>query len=98
MAEYSQMRGWLHSGTLRWSYGAIKGRPTWQDGQLALSVPDQLRRARQTGFRAVWVDRRGYQDDGKGIERRLRACLGAPILIESDQQRVVYDLTGPLRC
>jgi phosphoglycerol transferase len=98
MPEYSQMRGWLHSNTLRWSYGAIKGRPSWQDGQLALSLPDQLRRARRAGFAAVWVDRRGYKDNGVSIERRLRACLGSPILVESDQQRVLYDLAASVRC
>jgi hypothetical protein len=98
MPEYAQMRGWLHSDTLRWSYGAIKGRPTWQDGQLGLSVPDQLRRARKAGFAAVWVDRRGYQDNGTTIERQLRACLGPPLLIESDNERVLYHLSSSPHC
>jgi len=98
MPEYAQMRGWLHSDTLRWSYGAIKGRPTWQAGQLSLSVPAQLRRAHQAGFSAVWVDRRGYEDNGANIERQLRACLGPPLLTESDNERVLYDLDRSPHC
>jgi len=98
MPEYAQMRGWLHSDTLRWSYGAIKGRPTWQAGQQGLSVPDQLRRARQAGFSAVWVDRRGYEDNGSNIERQLRACLGPPLFVESDNERVLYDLANSAHC
>jgi len=98
MPEYAQMRGWLQSNTLRWSYGAIKGRPSWQQGQLGLSVPDQLRRARQAGFTAVWVDRRGYTDNGAGIERQLQACLGSPLLVEADQERVLYDLARAPHC
>jgi len=98
MPEYAQMRGWLHSDTLRWSYGAVKGRPTWQDGQLGLPVPDQLRRAEKAGFTAVWVDRRGYEDNGANIERQLRACLGPPVLIESDNERVLYDLDSSPHC
>ena len=98
MPEYAQMHGWLHSSTLRWSYGAIKGRATWQDGQVGLSLPDQLRRARRAGFTAVWVDRRGYRDGGASIESRLRECLGPPLLIESDQQRPLYALDASPAC
>ncbi len=98
MPEYAQMHGWLHSDTLRWSYGAIKGRTTWQDGQIGLSLPDQLRRARRAGFTAVWVDRRGYRDGGASIESHLRECLGPPLLVESDQQRSLYGLVASPTC
>jgi phosphoglycerol transferase len=98
MPEYAQMRGWLHSDTLRWSYGAIKGRPAWQDGQRGLSLPDQLRRAEKAGFAGVWVDRRGYADNGTSIVGQLRACLGPPSLVESDHERELYDLAGPPHC
>jgi phosphoglycerol transferase len=98
MRDYSHLRGWLYSDTLRWSYGAIKGRPNWQDGQVGLPFPEQLRRARRAGFTAVWIDRRGYRDNGKGIERRVRACLGAPISVERDKHRVLYDLRAAPHC
>jgi phosphoglycerol transferase len=98
MPDYSQLRGWLYSDTLRWSFGAIRGRPNWQDGQRALSIPDQLRRARAAGFSAVWVDRRGFVDSGAAVEKKLRACLGDPILVESDNFRVLYDLRAPPHC
>ncbi len=98
MDNYSHLSGYLHSDTLRWSYGAVKGRPGWQDGQIGLSVPDQLRRARRAGFTAVWVDRFGYQDQGAQLEHALQRCLGRPLLTETDGRRVLYDLrTGP-RC
>lgn len=97
MADYSHQRGWLHSDTLRWSYGAVKGRAIWQDGQLGLSLPDQLRRARRAGFTAVWLDRFGYADAGAQIERALGACVGKAVAVESDQRRVLFDLrTDPV--
>ncbi len=98
MRDYSHLRGWLHSDTLRWSYGAIKGRPSWQDGQRRLPVPAQLRRARAAGFTVVWVDRRGFADHGRRIELLLKACLGSPPLVESDGNRAVYDLRADPRC
>ncbi len=98
MSEYAHLSGYLHSDTLRWSYGAVKGRPGWQDGQLDLSLPDQLRRARAAGFVAVWVDRLGYEDHGTSIQRALGRCLGPPIVTERDGLRVLYDLRTDLRC
>jgi phosphoglycerol transferase len=98
MADYSHLAGWLHSDTLRWSYGAVKGRTTWQDGQLSLGLPDQLRRARRAGYTAVWIDRFGYDDRGAALEHAVDACLGKPILVESDQRRVLYDLRADPAC
>jgi phosphoglycerol transferase len=98
MVDYSHLAGFLHSDSLRWSYGAVRGRPTWQAGQLGLPLVDQLRRARDAGFTGVWVDRFGYADGGAQIERQLAACVGAPIVTETDQRRVLYDLRAAPRC
>jgi phosphoglycerol transferase len=98
MVDYSHLTGFLHSDTLRWSYGAVKGRPNWQDGQLNLALPDQLRRARTAGFAAVWVDRFGYQDQGAQIQRALQQCLGSPLLTARDGRRVLYDLRAEPKC
>jgi phosphoglycerol transferase len=98
MVDYSHLTGFLHSDTLRWSYGAVKGRPNWQDGQLNLALPDQLRRARTAGFAAVWVDRFGYRDQGAQIQRALQQCLGSPLLTARDERRVLYDLRAEPKC
>ncbi len=98
MLEYAHLSGYLHSDTLRWSYGAVKGRPGWQDGQLGVPLPDQLRRARAAGFVAVWVDRLGYDDRGASIQRALSRCLGPPIITERGGLRVLYDLRGNPSC
>jgi phosphoglycerol transferase len=98
MVDYSHLSGWLHSDTLRWSYGAVKGRRTWQDGHLGLSLPDQLRRARRAGFTAVWLDRVGYDDGGARIEHTLDACVGKAIAVEPDGRRILYDLRSEPAC
>jgi phosphoglycerol transferase len=98
MDDYSHMKGWLHSDTLRWSYGVVRGRPSWQDGQRGLSMPDQLRRARVAGFTAVWVDRFAYVDAGALVQHVLQDCLGNPIVIERGGRRVLYDLRTDPTC
>ncbi len=98
MVDYSHLIGWLYSDTLRWSYGAVRGRANWQDGQVHLPLSAQLQRARAAGFTAVWVDRFGYQDNGIAIERALTTCLGPAIVVERDQRRVLFDLRSTPHC
>ena len=77
MYDYSHMRGPLHADALRFSYGAIKGRPSgdWATHIATLPLERQLPYYTAAGFRGVWVDRRGFQDYGVEINRRLRALL-----------------------
>ena len=72
MLDYDQMRGDVHTTTgLRWSYGAIKGRPQdWAastDGLPARTVVDGLVAA---GFSGIWIDRFGYADLGAAVKER----------------------------
>src|SRR5262249_49893349 len=92
MADYDHFDGYLHSDTLRWSYGVVRGRDNWQDGQRDLPLPAQLARARDAGFGAVWLDRYGYRDDGRSLDAELTQCLGAPIAESEDGRRAVYEL------
>ena len=60
--KYELLRGYLHSTTLRWSYGAMKGRAGDWAAQLAgqpLSVV--LASAVAAGFDGVWVDPAGFE-------------------------------------
>ena len=76
-AIYEPVKPYLHSGDLRWSYGAMRGRPADWLGPLAgRPAAEILAAARQRGFTALLVDRLGYADDGAAIEAELQS-LGA---------------------
>ena len=55
MTDYTQFIGFLHTKNLRWSYGAIKGRPEgdWQIQLQDLPIRTQLAGLAAAGFRAV---------------------------------------------
>lgn len=83
MPDYEPLRGYLHSTTLKWSYGAQKGRQTdaWQRQTATLPADQMVAAVRAQGFSAVWVDRNGYEDNGAAIEGDLQRVTGhAPLV------------------
>ena len=65
MRDYDHFRPYLHSRTLHWSYGAIRGREVdrWQRSVAKLSPVAMVDRLRRAGFSGLYVDRFGYDDD-----------------------------------
>lgn len=95
LQAYDQASGYLHSSSLRWTYGSIKGRT----GDLffrALAqepVQKQIQVLRKLGFNGLYVDRRGYADGGAAIESEIRRTLGEePALVSDNQLQSFYDL------
>ncbi len=94
MNDYDQLRGYLHSTHLQWSYAAMKGRSTdlWQRAVAAMVIPDMVSALRAKGFDGIWLDRDGYADRGAQEERALRAELGTAPLVSDDGRIVFFQL------
>ena len=92
MENYGPLRGYLHSKTLRWSYGAMKGREAdaWIRALADRPIDEQVDLAARSGFGAVYVDRRGFADSGAAAEAKLRAKLGPPLLQSRDGMLALY--------
>ena len=84
--------GYLHSTTLRWSAGGVRGRDgEWQWPASHLPMRDLVRGVTAIGFSALTVDRYGYGDNGSSEVKELDALLGAPIAT-SRHRLVAWDL------
>jgi phosphoglycerol transferase len=94
MGTYDHARGYLHSRTLRWSYGAMKGRPTsrWQQDLAALPPEEMIRELENAGFQGIYVDRNGYADNAAALEAELTRLLGGPAVESPNNRLVYYDL------
>ncbi len=94
MREYSHLRGYLHSRSLRWSFGAMHGRPAamLQAAVAALPPGGMLEALACLGFAGVYVDRHGYPDGGAACERVLRGACGEPI-VSRDGRLAFYTLS-----
>jgi phosphoglycerol transferase len=92
MVDYDHLRGYLHSDTLGWSYGGVKGRAAdWQQRLVGLPLDELAKSVAGVGFDGLWVDRYGYSDPGI-----IESYLGAADLVSADGRLVVYDLR-PIR-
>jgi phosphoglycerol transferase len=87
MVDYDHVRPYLHSDDLRWSYGAMKGRPEDVGDDV-----DQPSGAAGLGFDAVMVDRFGYADNGAGVEAELRGLSEGEPIVSRDGRRALYVL------
>jgi phosphoglycerol transferase len=97
--SYDPARGYLHSKTLRWSWGAMRGRPEqdWQPYLYDTPLPTLLPEIVAGGFDGIWVDRNGYTDSGRALERSLRSLVHVRPLVSSDKRFVFFDLTSYAR-
>ncbi len=96
---YEGARGYIHSRDLRWSWGAMRGRPADWQAELA-DEPAGLTAAAvaASGFEGVWIDRFGYADSGAQVEEQLRALLRTQPLVSKDQRFSFFDLRELARC
>lgn len=96
LEAYGLMRGYLHSDSLHWNYGGMKGR----DGDLFYrdlaqqSLQNQIIAISKLGFSGIYLDRRGFADGGSVIEKELGQILGSgPHIVSKDAQLAFYRIT-----
>jgi hypothetical protein len=72
VGTYDMVRGYLHTETVRWSFGAMKGREwdTWAREVGSKPVPAMIERLVRAGFDGLLVDSRGLNP--KRFDRVLR--------------------------
>jgi phosphoglycerol transferase len=92
---YDLLRPYLHSRGLRWSFGAMYGRPADWSARLAdQSLAEVVPIVSAVGFDAIYVDRLGYVSDAaaNAAERELVKIVGSPPLRSEDGRLLVFDL------
>jgi phosphoglycerol transferase len=85
-SSYNHFRGPLHTYQQKWSYGAIRGREVdlWQRKITAFSMPDMVDQIVHKGFRGLYINRKGYTDDGYEIENQLSQILKITPLVSEE--------------
>jgi hypothetical protein len=77
---YDHVRGYLHTGAVKWSFGAIKGREAdqLQRKLTSLPMPELLERLVLLGFDGIVLDERGYPsvEEAHRARDQLKGCKG----------------------
>jgi len=96
MIPYDHVRGYLHTRTVKWSYGAITGRETdiWQQTVSLLPTKDMVNVLVFSGFQGIYLDRMGYGDDGRQMIRDLSLILNQKSTQSEDGRKVFFNLAS----
>jgi hypothetical protein len=93
LTSYEPLVPYLHSTRLRWSAGAIKGRPTdWMASASTMPIDQLVADAAAAGFSGVYVLREDYADQGAAVISSLQALVGAPPLNDVDGGAAFFNL------
>jgi phosphoglycerol transferase len=93
LTSYSLLEPYLHSRTLRWSGGAIAGRPTdWLATSSKYALQQLIPGAVAAGFDGVYINRRGYTDGGLSITHRVQAITDTVPIAEPNGKAYFFNL------
>jgi phosphoglycerol transferase len=95
LGSWDQTALYLHSHTLRYSFGVTRGRlgDAWQQNVDALPPRQFLEQVVLAGFDGVLVYRTGYEDRGSAREASLTALLGQRPLVGEGGAVAFFDLS-----
>lgn len=91
---YTHFRGYAHSSTLTWSFGAVVGRApaqvqNWID---ALPPAQAVETLALMDFGGIYVDRKLYDDQGAKFEAALKATLKREPEVSEDGRLCYFSL------
>lgn len=93
MSDYEHMFGYIHSDTLRWSYGASVGREgdQWMRGVNELPLQDQITAIQEAGFAGIYIDWDAYLEDERvAMEAVLSDYVNANPIVNVDGTKAYY--------
>jgi hypothetical protein len=91
--DYDLARPYLHSADLRWSFGAMAGRPEdWQARLATRPIAAVLPAVAAAGFDGICIDRVVRGGAGRSVERRVSALLEETPLLSADRRFSFFDL------
>jgi phosphoglycerol transferase len=94
MTDYDPLAGYLHSRSLRWSYGAVKGRDIdhWLASVSAQPTDQLVASVKAAGFSGIYIDRFGYDDHAFALEAQLRALSGSGPITDASGRYLFFRL------
>lgn len=94
LEDYELFRPYLHTSTLRFTYGALKqrSRSRWYREYAALPPPELIAKLEASGFAAIYINRRGYADNADQLLTALTSAGRPPLLYSPTRQQVLVRL------
>jgi phosphoglycerol transferase len=98
MLAYDHSLPYLRSDHFRWSWPSLTPRQiAWSRFIASLQGGDSVRALGAAGFRAVWIDRYGYRDSGRGIAAAVVSAGAVEVLAGTSRRYAVFDIQAVVR-
>lgn len=97
MQDYDHLMGYLHSETLRWSYGTASGRSVddWMQALSEEPFAEQIDIIYEEGFAGVYIDWNAYlPDERTAMEEILEEKTGAEPILHEDGTKAYYSFAS----
>lgn len=92
LEDYAQIRGYLHSTSLCWSYGVVTGRDNSRRAIIKTgSAQEFVRVANREAFDVIWVERRAFSDSGAQLVEDFTQLLGPPLFSDRLNHVAIFD-------
>lgn len=88
MEDYHLYIGYIHSDTLHWSYGSMKGtkEDEWNQNVSKMSNVQMVQYLKDNDFKGIYIDRRAYLDEElNSLESDLQKITGEQIIISENK-------------
>ena len=84
LGDYDLLIPFFLSQHLKFNFGGMRGRPgdDFFSRISSLPISEQIAIVKRLGFSAIYLDRRGYKDEGKAIEAHIRNMPGVHFLMQ----------------
>jgi phosphoglycerol transferase len=93
IGEFDEAVGYIFQPTLKWSFGAMRGRvPDYQKVFETQPAQEWMTSIAAIGFRGVVVDRAGYTEAERTALESQIAELAGPAVVSADGRYSFYDL------
>lgn len=92
LGDYEHFKGYLHSESLRWSYGGVKGRESdWQLQLPTIPTSISLECLAALNFEVLWVNLKGYENP-EVITSELKNQQLTKVMSGKRGSILIYDL------
>lgn len=93
---YALLRPYLHSNTLKWSYGQMgyTKDDAWISTLSALPVEKQLSILKEFNFAGILIDRSGFKDNGVELENKISKLCKTEGLVSPDKKYSFFSIAN----
>ena len=95
MSDYDPLKPYIHSNTLRWSFGTLKDRNSalWQEKVSQKPIKEMVQILSVVGFNGIYIDTYAYNNNSeKEVITKLSDLLQVNPLISEDGRYYFFDM------